>query len=452
MQIPFDSRKFTDGVVVSLTDFIIHTRYHDLPAAVREQLRKSVLDAFAAMLGGWAVPATQIMANYAAATMPGKEATVVGKGKVCNATGAALANACAANALDIDDGFRPAKGHPGAVIIPAALAQAQAVNASGSEFLAAVVVGYEIGMRASVIWHGHPHRGPSYHGSGSWGSVGAAAACVRLLRLDAPQTLQALGIAEYHAPLAPIMTCVEHPAMVKDGIHWGAFVGVTSAQLAAQGFTGIPTVLAERDETMQTLGCEWWMGRVYYKFFPCCRWAQPAIAGALALRRQHDLTPDRISSVRVETFEAATHLSTRRPTTTEEAQYSLPFPVACALARGKCGVAEVTGDGLRDPQILNLSERIEMTVDPNIEARFPVEALASMTIRTTDNQTYSVGPLPAPGDADEGVTFDDLVRKCRDLVVPVRGERSVAPLMDCVLHCAEMPSVELLALLLEGNH
>lgn len=430
---------------MSLTDFIVNTRSKDLPASVREQLRKVALDCFASMIAGRAMPATQIMARFAAATLPGKEATVVGHGKVCTAAGAALANACTANALDIDDGFRPAKGHPGAVIVPAALAQAQAVNASGSDFLAAVAIGYEVGMRASVIWHSHPHRGPSYHGSGSWGSVGAAAACAHLLRLNAQQTAQALGIAEYHAPLAPIMTCVEHPAMVKDGIHWGAFVGITAAQLAAQGFTGIPTILAAHDGLMQSLGREWWMGRVYHKFFPCCRWAQPAIAGALALRQQHHLTPNRISSVRVETFEAAIHLSTRHPSTTEEAQYSLPFPVACALARGTCGVAEVTGDGLSDSQILALSDGVEIVVNAEIEARFPAEALARVTVRTTDGQTYSVGPLPAPGDADAGVTFDDLVQKCRDLVVPVMGERGVAQLIDCVLHCAEMQNVELLA-------
>ena len=423
------------------TDFITSTRYQGLPAPVREHLSKIVLDAFAAMIAGSAVPATHILARYAAEILPGKEATVVGTGNVCNPAGAALANACAANALDIDDGFRPAKGHPGAVILPAALAQAQAIDASGSNFLTAVVVGYEIGLRASLAWHTHPHRAPSYHGSGSWGSLGAAAACAHLLRLDADQTAMALGIAEYHAPIAPILTCVQHPAMVKDGVHWGAFVGVTAARLAAQGFTGIPTILKSPEQArhIQSLGKEWWIGRVYYKFHPCCRWTQPAIAGALALRKQHGLTPETIASVRIHTFEAATHLSTRRPTTTEQAQYSLPYPVACAFARGQVGTVEVTD--LSDPHILALSDRIEMEVDPEIESRFPAQALARVTVRTTGGRKLCAGPLPASGDAGSGVTFDDLAQKCRRLI----GEPHTARLIHRVLTCADTPDVDPLA-------
>ncbi len=426
---------------MQLTDFIIGTRYRDLPAPVREHLSKTVLDTFAAIIAGSAVPTTHLMAHYAAEILPGKEATVVGRGNVCNPAGAALANACAANALDIDDGFRPAKGHPGAVIVPAALAQAQATGASGSDFLTAVAVGYEIGMRASLAWHTHPHRGPSYHGSGSWGSLGAAAACAHLLRLDPTRTAMALGIAEYHAPIAPIMTCVEHPAMVKDGIHWGAFVGITAAQLAARDFTGIPTILESPEQTdrMQSLGKDWWIGRVYYKFYPCCRWTQPAVAGALALRKQHGLTPENITSVRIHTFEAATHLSTRRPVTTEQAQYSLPYPVACAFARGEVGVTEVTD--LTDPCVLALSDRIEIEVDPQIETRFPAEALARVTVQTTDGRELCTGPLPAPGDANSGVTFDDLAQKSRSLI----GEPHTTQLINCVLTCADMPGVEPLA-------
>ena len=188
--------------------------------------------------------------------------------------------------------------------------------------------------------------------------------------------------------------------MVKDGIHWGAFVGVVAAQLAVRGFTGMPATLYadEYHATMQTLGTGWWIERIYYKFHPCCRWAQPAIAGALELRRTCNLRLHEIVSVKIETFEAATHLGTRRPANTEEAQYSLPYPVACALVHGRVGVPEIAGDGLNDEAVLALSDRIEMSVDPAIEARFPDEALARVTvttIRRTD--TRKTGPLTRPG-------------------------------------------------------
>src|SRR5262249_44741186 len=149
--------------------------------------------------------------------------------------GAAFANGCLANALDIDDGSRPIKGHPGAVVFPAALAAAESRRASGREFLVALAVGYEVAIRAGIALHTSYRY---YHGSGAWGALGAAAAAGRLLGLTTDQLTNALGIAEYHGPLAPIMRCVEHPAMVKDGIGWGAMAGVSAALLAREGFTG----------------------------------------------------------------------------------------------------------------------------------------------------------------------------------------------------------------------
>lgn len=430
-----------------INDFILRARYGDFPKAVRKQLSKNLLDLFAATIAGLAAPAARIMADYAAIAFPGSEATIAGRGRIGSAPGAALANACAANALDVDDGFRPAKGHPGAVVIPAALATAQAENASGADFLAAVAVGYEVGMRAGTIWHDHPHRGPSYHGSGSWGSLGAAAACARLMGLGPREVEHALAIAEYHAPLAPIMDCVRHPAMVKDGIHWGALVGVIAAQLAARGFTGSPATPygEEYRASMRTLGADWWIERVYFKFQPCCRWAQPAIAGAVELRKLHNLTPDNIAAVRIETFEAATRLETRRPANTEEAQYSLPYPVACAFVHGRVGVREISGDGLKDEAVYALSDRIETSVDPAIEARFPDEALARVTVTTSGGRRHGTGLLPAPGDPDSGVAFDDLVAKAHRLVDGVAGSCHTRRLVETVSGCAGLKTVEPLA-------
>ena len=259
------------------------------------------------------------------------------------------------------------------------------------------------------------------------------------MELSPAQTEMALGIAEYHAPIAPIMTCVEHPAMVKDGIHWGALVGVTAAHLAAEGFTGIPGILAQADqsERMATLGEEWWIAKLYYKFYPCCRWAQPPIAGALQLRAEHDLDAGQIDSVEIRTFDAATHLTTRRPSTTEEAQYSLPYPVACALVHGKVGVEEITR--LDDPQILAISDRIKMSVDHELESRFPTEALARVTIRTTANRELAIGPVAAPGDRD--VTFGDILEKSTVLL----GSERARKLADLIRNCPRRTTAKQIA-------
>ena len=121
-------------------------------------------------------------------------------------------------------------------MIPGALAVAQRVDATPTQLLEAIVVGYEVSIRAGIALH---ERDPAYHASGAWGAVGVAAASARLLGLDQSATISALGLAEYHAPIAPMMRSCAEPKMTKDACAWGATVGVESALLAARGFTAV---------------------------------------------------------------------------------------------------------------------------------------------------------------------------------------------------------------------
>ena len=206
------------------------------------------------------------------------------------APGAAFANGVLANALDFDDGHRLTKGHPGAVVIPAALAVAQLVDASEVDFLTAVVVGYEVAIRAGIALHASRARLPRLR------RVGQRSAPPRPPRGCSGSTpiatLAALGLAEYHAPIAPIMRSCAEPAMTKDACAWGACVGVTSALLAARGFTSVRAEFP--DAELDDLGRRWRLEELYVKAYPCCRWSQGAIAAALAacggrtMRRRRD--------------------------------------------------------------------------------------------------------------------------------------------------------------------
>src|SRR5918997_6954602 len=223
----------------SVAEFACTARWEDLPTDVRSQAIRCVLDLCGAAVAGSRTEAAQAAAKYALYAHGAGPSTVIGTGARCTPVGAALANGFAASALDIDDGYRPVKGHPGAVVFPAVLAAAEETGSSGTEFLTALVIGYEVAMRAGRILHS---LYDIYHGSGAWAPVGAAAGVARLLNCDAEQAWHALGIAEFHAAMTPEMRSVEHPSMLKDGIGWGAMVGIASGQLAARGFSGIPAL------------------------------------------------------------------------------------------------------------------------------------------------------------------------------------------------------------------
>jgi 2-methylcitrate dehydratase PrpD len=375
--------------------FAAEFSYDDLPLAARERLELLLADMAAVCVAGRTATATRIAAEYAAAVHPGDEATLLADGRRTGAVGAAFANGVLANVLDFDDGHRLTKGHPGAVVIPAALAVAQSVDASPRALREAVVVGYEIAIRAGIALHA---RDPAYHASGAWGGVGAAAAAARLLGLDPVMTGHALGLAEYHAPVAPIMRSCAEPQMTKDACAWGASIGVSSALLAQCGFTATRPELAEVDGS--DLGHRWRLQELYVKPFPCCRWSQGAVAAALAAGQGRRLAPEQIASVRVRTFAAADGLAKAPPTTTEEAQYSLLWPVACALAHGGYGVAEVLGP-FDDAAALALHERIEITVDPQLSAAFPARRLTAVELELRTGERLAAGPLEAPGEPDD---------------------------------------------------
>jgi 2-methylcitrate dehydratase PrpD len=398
--------------------FAVSAGWEPLPEAVRRRAKMALLDLIGAAVAGSRTPVAEIAATSAARAWRGTEASILLSGLRASEPGAAFANGCLTNALDIDDGYRPIKGHPGAVVFPAALAAAESRGASGRELLAALVAGYEVAIRAGIALHAGYRE---YHGSGAWGALGAAAAAGRLLGLSADQLTHALGIAEYHGPLAPIMRCVEHPAMVKDGIGWGAMAGVSAALFAHGGFTGLPTVLDAHPEVASDLGRDYKMLGLYFKPHPCCRWSQPAIEGVRRILARATVAAETVACVRVHTFEAATHLGPVWPGTTEEAQYSLAWPVAAALVDGKVGPDQVLGARLENARIRALASKVEAVVSPDLEARFPAEALCEVELVLHDGTAHRSGVCGARGDPADPLTDAEITEKFRALTAPVIG-------------------------------
>jgi 2-methylcitrate dehydratase PrpD len=426
---------------IGLLEFVGRLQLSDLPASTQARLSLLLTDMAAVCVSGRPAPAARIALDYAHDMFPAPEASSLLDDSRLGVAGAAFANGMLANVLDFDDGHRLTKGHPGAVVIPAALAVAQFVDASVSELLTAVVIGYEVAIRAGIALHA---RDPTYHASGAWGGVGAAAAAARLIGLDQPRTLAALGLAEYHAPIAPIMRSCAEPQMTKDACAWGASVGVSSALLAARGFTSVrPEFL---DAELGDLGERWALEELYIKTYPCCRWSQGAIAATLAARGERPLEPGAVRRVRVRTFAAADGLAKAVPVSTEEAQYSLLWPVACALVHGHFGVGDVLGP-FQDEEVEAIFERIEVEVVPDLTAAFPDRRLTAVEIECHDGRHLRAGPVEAPGEPDDPglpalarTKVAALIDPALDLAAPTEGglrDQGCRQLLGMLCHGSE---------------
>jgi 2-methylcitrate dehydratase PrpD len=432
--------------------FITETRWEMLPAAVQEKARMCLVDNLGATLAGTLTRVSQICADYAQVTWPSDRATILLHGKSAAAVGAAFANAAAANGIDTDDGLQYAWGHGGAQIFPAALAVAEARELDGARFLAGMVAGYEVAHRMGRCWH-DDHE--VYQACGSWGSVASAAAAANLMDLTADQAWHALGISDYQAPNLPMMRDIDDPAMVKHGIAWGAMTGVTSAELAARGFTGIPSLLGKekyRDWTtdigenyLMVDGVRWKM-----KAYACCGWAHPGVEGARELVLAHSIDLDDIEKIIVEAFHETARLGTRLPTTTEEAQFNLAWPVAAMLVDGEIGPNQTLERRLSDPQIQNLARRIEIVESEELNELCrlhskgdPRGRFASIvTIKLKNGREYNSGMKDGGMNySGPAWTRDMMADKFRWVAGHVLETKRIDELLDMAWHFEEIEQV-----------
>lgn len=227
-----------------------------------------------------------------------------------------------------------------------------------------------------------------------------------------------------------MMRCIDHPTMVKDGSTYGGHVGVTAALLARDGFTGAPAITVEAPGVAafwRDLGTRWRILEQYFKPWPVCRWAQPSVQAAASLRARAGGRA--IERVRITTFEAAARLGVRPPETTDAAQYALGFPVAALLAHGALDGAAVT-TGLADPATLAMLGRIEVEIDPAMDAAFPARRIADVELRLADGTVLASGPTEARGDPEDPLDDDEIIAKAGLALAPLVGPARAASIRD----------------------
>ena len=442
--------------------FILETQWDGLPAEVQKKARMCLMDDLSATISGSRTRVSRIAAEFAATRMAGEEATILVHGKRATAAGAAFANGCAANGLDTDDSARYAYGHAGAQLFPTVLAVTEARGLAGADLLAGLVVGYEVAHRVGRCWYDHHEI---YQACGSWGSVACAAAAAHLMKLDADQTKNALGIAEYHAPNLPMMRDIAHPAMVKHGIGWGALNGITAAELASLGFTGIPTLLAfeKYREWVADIGRHYIMvdGVAWKaKDYACCGWAHAAAEGSRKLLDEHHIDPQAIQRIVVETFAESAALGTRLPTTTEEAQFNLAWPVAAMLVDGEIGPEQTLEHRLQDETIRNLAAKVEVRESEELNELCRLYSIgdprgrfaSSVTLILKDGRKLESG-LVGGGLAFPQAGWNEQVmeEKFRWLVEPLLGAPATRRLMELVWRCEELDGVAELVGIVQGG-
>lgn len=399
------------NTALQLAEHIHDLRADSLDAMDREAAVRCVLDLLGAAAAGAGENSARAALRASLSMYSGGSADIWFAGQSAGAHAALLANSAAAAALDLDDGHRLARGHPGAAVIPAAWTflnsppeQAHAAD----ELLLAIVAGYETGIRMAM---GRLNYAPS----GAWAPY-AVIAAAGLLQRSSPQTMaQAFGIAAQCAPALPGFAGLMG-SDVKEGIAWGSATGLAALELAREGFTGPAHIFDEpqlfaADRICAGLGGTAMIHGIYFKPFACCRHAHAPVEAYLALAAQHRIKPADVVAVTVSTYRATFNLAnSARPHTLVQAQYSVPFCIGAAAMRGRDALLPMQDTLLEDAAVADFAGRIRIEHAGDLEALFPARSPARVTI-TTRKATYTSEITDACGDSHTPFSWGELEAK-----------------------------------------
>jgi 2-methylcitrate dehydratase PrpD len=359
---------------VQLARYAAGLRYEDLPPAVVAKAKDIIADTVAACICGADMPWSRIVIDYAERTGPGGNSKILGRGSSVQAPAAALANGALAHAFELDSLTRPGAGaHPGATVLPPALAIAQEVGATGKQLIAAVVAGNEVMIRIGRAT-GHTNEARGFHAPGTTGPFGAAVACGLLLGLDDQAMTNALGIAGSLAG-GLLEFAKGNGGMVKR-LHLGraSEAGVMAASLAKGGFEGPRTVIegefgflkvfcTEWDESHLTkgLGSDFVTMSAVLKRYPCHATAHAAVKAVRDLQAAHRFAGGEVAAITVTgTRRMVERHNILEPPDLMLAQYSIPFCVALALHREARDPESYDTAALADPAIRALCRKVKL--------------------------------------------------------------------------------------------
>ncbi len=438
----------------ALGRFVAELTFERLSEPALRTARTGFIDCIGTMIAGSPEPAVQILKKTLATGGAG-EATLYFSSERGPAPEAAWINGTAAHALDYDD--VALRGHPSTVLVPAILAEGEALHASGRDLLRAYAAGYEVWAELVERERGHHHM-KGWHPTGIFGAIGAAAACSALRRLDADQATLAIALAASQS--SGVMA--NFGTMTKP-FHAGraAHGGVIAARLVEAGFTASPDALehpqgflnavspegrVDRGGASAALGRDWRLATVglSIKKFPACYCTHRSIDGMLDLVSQRSIDPSRIDRIIVSMSDThATILRNHAPQTGLAAKFSIEFAMAAAVIARRVGPGELTDAFVRRAEVQQLMRRVVVETNQNYDPEAPgASVYDQVRVHLADGTALDGEQVRhARGHARRPLTDGELFEKFRACLDAGGAKLEAGPLFERLLKLQEITSV-----------
>jgi 2-methylcitrate dehydratase PrpD len=406
-----------------LADFAASLRFESIPPAVVDRTEDLFLDWFASALAGKGARPVEALAAFHASQGPasGPSEILIHRTSSSPMIAAAI-NAASSHFAEQDDVHNSSVFHPAAVVIPPALAVAQALGASGRELVAAIVAGYEVGIRVGEFLGRSHYR--IFHTTGTAGTVAAAAAVGRLLGLDGDRMQHAFGSAGTQA--AGLWEFLRDGADSKQ-LHCAhaAASGLAAAYLAQGGLTGARRIFegpqgmaagmssdADPARLVDRLGTRWALAETSFKFHASCRHTHPAADALLHVMQREKLEFEDVAGVTARVHTGAIDVlgPVTDPQTVHQSKFSMGTVLGLIALHGRAALPDFDRD-FRDPAVMAFRDKVVMELDPEVDAAYPARWIGKVTVETTDGRRVD-GRIDVPkGDPDNTLSRAELEDK-----------------------------------------
>lgn len=432
-----------------------------IPPRVVERAKDLVLDHLGVALHSANLPWTVIVSDYAKAAGDNAESTLYGHSQRVGRRVAALANGTAAHGIELDDTHDASFSHPGTVVIPAALAVAEARKSSGRDFLTAVVAGYEAQCRVGAAASAAMSHG--FHGTAVAGVFGATAATARLLNMSAAQLESAFGLAVSMA--SGVMQFTEDPEgnMVKR-LHGGlpSQNGILAAELAAAGMRGpragidgrygFVRMFARTDDASRVtrgLGESWEIDQISVKLYACCRMFHAFVDAIRECRADSGVrTEDIVSAEIVGPQLLLEGRMQYRPQSVMSAQYSLPYAVAATMLLDPQDPQSFSEGVMTRPDMLAMMDKVTASADPELDRLLPAKYPGGVRFKLTDGRNVARTLHDSVGTPERPLDRAGITTKFRTLTAGNADARLQDKIVDAVCNLERDDGVTRLTALL----
>ncbi|UCH32675.1 MAG: MmgE/PrpD family protein [Candidatus Bathyarchaeota archaeon] len=437
---------------IEIAKFATKLSFADLPSEVLEKVKMCVLDSIGVMIQASTSKIGKTIADFIRVKGGKPDATVI-----CSKFKAPLADASMVNGALMEipenqDGLRYGGIHQSSSVIPASLAMGEHMDASGRDFIAAVVLGYEVCGRIAAVTHPKQTL-DGFVPVGTIGPFGAAAASGKLLMLNEESMISALGIAGFLAPISRLESFYKTCKPLHGG--QAASVGILAALLAAEGIKGSSEIIEGYCKGMvgkpnlqrvtQNLGKKYEIMETYLKPYTSCRHTHGAIEATLKLVREFDLKPSDIEDVIVKIYNAAHRIvGIRYPNVNSsfvDVQFSIPYTVAAAITDRAVGLDQISEDRIKDPRIHELAKKVKTIEDPELTKIYPDKTAAIVEI-TTEQEEKHFKRIDIPkGDPRNPLTWEEIKEKFRESALHSLNNEQIMEIEHTIMNLEKLETI-----------